>query len=91
MLQNSKPDDYVLATNTGYSVRDFLNFAFDTVNLDWEKFVKFDQRYERPTEVDALIGDYSKASGALNWQPKTLSPDIAIIMVQHHLSSPKIR
>jgi GDPmannose 4,6-dehydratase len=49
--------------------------------------VKFDQRYERPTEVDALIGNYLKASQVLNWQPKIFSPDLANIMVQHHLSA----
>ena len=77
MLQHDSPDDYVLATNTGYSVRDFLKFAFDAVNLDWEKFVKFDQRYERPTEVNALIGDYSKARENLEWFPQTLTPELA--------------
>jgi GDPmannose 4,6-dehydratase len=87
ILQHNSPDDYVLATNTGYSVRDFLNFAFDTVNLDWEKFVKFDQRYERPTEVDALIGDYSKAETVLKWKPNTLTPKIAALMVQHQIES----
>jgi GDPmannose 4,6-dehydratase len=64
VLQYDTPDDYVLATNTVYSVREFLKFASDTVNLDWEEFVKFDQRYERPTEVDALIDDYSKAKNS---------------------------
>jgi GDPmannose 4,6-dehydratase len=83
MLQHHTPDDYVLATNTGYSVRDFLKFSFDAVNLDWEKYVEFDQRYLRPTEVDALIGDYSKAEKVLGWKPKTLTPDIAIKMTLH--------
>jgi GDPmannose 4,6-dehydratase len=87
MLQHSTPDDYVLATNTGYSVREFLKFAFDTVNLDWEKFVKFDQRYERPTEVDALIGDYSKAKAQLAWEPSTFTPKLATIMVNSALAS----
>ena len=85
MLQHDKADDYVLATNTGYSVRDFLNFSFNTVNLDWEKYVEFDQRYLRPTEVDALIGDYSKAVNALGWKPKTFTPELAKIMVMHEM------
>ena len=85
ILQQDKPDDFVLATNTGYSVRDFLNFSFNSVNLDWEKYVIFDERYLRPTEVDTLIGDFSKAKSVLNWQPLTLTPQLASLMVQHEL------
>lgn len=77
MLQQNQPDDYVLATNTAYSVRDFLQFSFEAVGLDWEKYVKFDERYLRPTEVDALIGDYSKAKSILGWEPKVLTPELA--------------
>jgi len=87
MLQHHTPDDYVLATNTGYSVRDFLKFSFDVVNLDWEKYVKFDARYIRPTEVDSLIGDYSKAKSILGWQPKTFVPEMARLMVEHDLQN----
>ena len=86
MLQHTTPDDYVLATNTGYSVRDFLKFSFDSVNLEWEKYIKYDARYTRPTEVDALIGDYSKAETILDWNPKTLAPELAAIMVGASLS-----
>jgi GDPmannose 4,6-dehydratase len=85
MLQHSTPDGYVLATNTGYSVQDFLKFAFESANLEWEKFVKFDQRYERPTEVDSLFGDFSKAKEVLSWNPKTFVPEIAKLMVIHAL------
>ena len=85
MLQHDKADDYVLATNTGYSVRDFLDFSFNTVNLEWEKYVEFDPRYLRPTEVDSLIGDYSKAMHVLGWKPKTFSPDLAKIMVLNEI------
>ena len=85
MLQHDKADDYVLATNTGYSVRDFLDFSFKTVNLEWEKYVEFDPRYIRPTEVDALIGDYSKAANILGWKPKTFSPELAKIMVMNEM------
>ena len=61
MMQVDTPEDFVLATGTGYSVREFLALAFDQVGLDWENYVRFDERYLRPAEVDALIGDASKA------------------------------
>ena len=81
MMQHERADDFVLATNTGYSVRDFLNFSFNAVNLDWEKHVKFDHRYIRPAEVDALIGNYSKAQENLGWVPETFAPKLASLMV----------
>jgi len=81
MLQHDTPQDYVLATGTAYSVRDFVQMAFDHVGLDWEKYVKHDERYERPTEVDALIGDAGKAERELGWVPKVLPPDLVKIMV----------
>jgi GDPmannose 4,6-dehydratase len=81
MLQHDEPDDYVLATGTSYSVRDFLGFAFDHVGLDWEKYVRFDGRYLRPTEVDSLIGDASHAASVLGWKPKVMTPELATIMV----------
>lgn len=85
MLQRDAPDDYVVATNTSHSVRDFLEYAFGHVNLDWRDYVKFDERYLRPTEVDALIGDYSKARDILGWEPKVLTPELAGIMVEADL------
>jgi len=54
-----------------------LQFSFEAVGLDWEKYVRFDERYLRPTEVDALIGDYSKAKNVLGWEPKVLTPELA--------------
>jgi GDPmannose 4,6-dehydratase len=81
MLQADEPDDFVIATGTEYSVEDFLGFAFDHVGLDWKKHVKFDERYLRPTEVDALVGDSSKAQDVLGWTPKVLTPELARIMV----------
>jgi GDPmannose 4,6-dehydratase len=81
MLQHHTPQDYVLATNTACSVRDFVRMAFEHVGLEWEKYVEYDARYERPTEVDALIGDYSKAQRDLRWEPKVLAPDLVRIMV----------
>jgi GDPmannose 4,6-dehydratase len=81
MLQHDEPDDYVLATGTAYSIRDFLGFAFGHVGLDWEKYVKFDERYLRPSEVNSLIGDASRAASELGWKPKVLTPELARIMV----------
>lgn len=81
MLQADTPDDYVVATGTDYTVKDFLKFSFEHVGLDWEKYVKFDERYLRPTEVDALVGDSSRAQTKLGWTPKVMTPRLAEIMV----------
>jgi len=82
MLQHDKPDDYVVATGTAYTVRDFLKAAFDEVNLDWEKYTKYDSKYERPTEVDALIGNATKAKDQLGWKFRTDSLSMARMMVR---------
>ena len=71
MLQVDEPDDFVLATSVGYTIRDFLDVAFGHVGLDWHEFVKFDSRYLRPAEVDALVGDSSKARNG--WGGRRLS------------------
>jgi GDPmannose 4,6-dehydratase len=81
MLQVDEPTDYVLATGVAYTVRDFVQFCFEHVALDWEKYVRFDERYLRPAEVDALIGDASKAEAVIGWKPSTLAPDLARLMV----------
>ncbi|MEI2716280.1 MAG: GDP-mannose 4,6-dehydratase [Candidatus Nanopelagicales bacterium] len=81
MLQAEEPDDFVVATGTAYSVRDFLGFAFGHVGLDWEKFVRFDERYLRPTEVDELVGDPSKVQDSLGWKAQTMVPELARLMV----------
>ncbi|MGV8911272.1 MAG: GDP-mannose 4,6-dehydratase [Rhodoglobus sp.] len=81
MLQHDTPEDFVVATNTAYTVKDFLQLSFEHVGLDWEKYVKFDERYLRPTEVDSLIGDASKAKDLLGWSPSVLTPRLAAIMV----------
>jgi GDPmannose 4,6-dehydratase len=81
MLQHDEPDDYVVATGTSCSVRDFLEHSFGHVGLDWKKHVKFDERYLRPTEVDALIGDAGKADKALGWTAKTHARELARLMV----------
>jgi GDPmannose 4,6-dehydratase len=81
MLQHKDPHDFVIATNTAYSVRDFVQLAFGHAGLDWEEHVRYDRRYERPTEVDALVGDPSKAQDLLGWTPKVFTPELAAIMV----------
>ncbi len=81
MLQQDKPDDYVIATNETHSVREFLESAFARVGLDWKKFVEIDPRYHRPAEVDLLIGDYSKARHQLGWEPKTKFVELVKLMV----------
>jgi len=81
MLQQEKPSDYVVATGVGATVRDFAKAAFERVGLNWENHVSFDQKYIRPTEVDALIGDPSKAKKQLGWKAITHWKDLAHLMV----------
>jgi GDPmannose 4,6-dehydratase len=81
MLQADEPADYVLATGTSYSVGDFVQFAFEHAGLDWERHVRFDPRYLRPTEVDDLIGDASRARERLGWVAKVHTPELVRIMV----------
>jgi len=81
MLQQDKPDDFVIATGETHTVREFLKEAFGHAGLDYKKHVKFDQRYMRPAEVDLLIGDASKAKRKLGWQPKTKFNKLVKIMV----------
>lgn len=86
MLQADEPDDYVLATGHPYTVRDFVAAAFACVDLDWRDYVRFDERYLRPTEVDALIGDATKAERELGWKAVVLVPELARIMVEADLA-----
>ena len=81
MLQQDKPDDYVIATNETHSVREFLEVAFAHIGLDWKKHVEIDPRYFRPAEVELLIGDYSKAKRQLGWEPKTKFVELTKLMV----------
>jgi len=81
MLQHPEPDDFVLATGSAYSVRDFVTMAFEHVGLDWERYVEHDNRYERPSEADSLIGDYSKARSVLGWEPTVRTPELVHVMV----------
>jgi GDPmannose 4,6-dehydratase len=87
MLQADEPADYVVATGTAYTVKDFLRFSFERAGLEWEKYVKFDERYLRPTEVDSLVGDYAKAQRILGWTPNVLTPRLAEIMVDADIAA----
>ncbi len=81
MLQADEPEDFVLATGTAYTIRQFLTLAFEHAGLEWEDYVKFDPKFLRPTEVDELIGDASRAKALLGWEAKVLPPELARIMV----------
>ena len=81
MLQQEKPDDYVIGIGEAHTVKEFLEETFSYVNLEWEKYVEEDPRYFRPTEVDLLIADASKAKRKLNWQPKIRFKELIKIMV----------
>jgi len=85
MLQQDNPDDYVVATNETHSVKDFCVEAFALLGLDWEKYVRYDARYERPAEVELLIGDPAKARRQLGWEPKVKFKELVRIMVDHDL------
>ncbi len=86
-LQTDEPDDYVVATGTSYTVRDFLTIAFEHASLDWRDHVRVDERYLRPTEVDNLVGDPTKADKVLGWKAKTLTPDLARLMVDADIAA----
>ena len=87
MLQADKPEDFVLAAGTAYTVRDFVEFSFAHAGLDWQDHVKFDDRYLRPTEVDSLIGSAEKAQQILGWTPKVHTPELARIMVDADIAT----
>jgi GDPmannose 4,6-dehydratase len=86
MLQQDRPGDFVVATNETHTVRDFCQEAFTLVGLDWQKYVKHDSRYERPAEVDLLIGNPEKARRELGWSPKVRFKELVKIMVEHDLA-----
>jgi GDPmannose 4,6-dehydratase len=89
MLQQDEPADYVISTNETHSVREFVEATFAHLDMDWKEFVKYDKRYERPSEVDLLIGDYSKARKALGWEPKVTFSELVKIMVEADLVDAK--
>jgi GDPmannose 4,6-dehydratase len=85
MLQQDKPDDYVIATNETHTVREFLEETFSCLDLDFNEFVGFDKKYERPAEVDLLIGDPTKAKKQLGWEPKTTFKELVALMVSEDM------
>ncbi|MFN2376110.1 MAG: GDP-mannose 4,6-dehydratase, partial [Candidatus Binatia bacterium] len=85
MLQQPEPDDYVIATGETHSVGEFLEAAFSRLGLDWRKYVVMDQRFERPAEVDLLLGDAAKAGRILGWEPTTKFNDLVNMMVDADL------
>jgi GDPmannose 4,6-dehydratase len=85
MLQQENPDDYVVATGETHSVEEFVEEAFGLLGLNWRKHVEIDQRYKRPTEVDLLLGDYSKAKKKLAWEPEVNFKELVRIMVEADL------
>jgi GDPmannose 4,6-dehydratase len=91
MLQQDRADDYVIATGETHTVREFLDVAFGHLGLDWSRHVKSDPRYFRPTEVDLLIGDPSKAVRQLGWKPKVDFRQLAVMMVEADLEAERLR
>ncbi|MBH8564372.1 GDP-mannose 4,6-dehydratase [Nostoc sp. CENA67] len=87
MLQQDQPDDYVIATGETHSVREFLELAFGYVNLNWQDYVEFDDRYLRPAEVDLLIGDPTKARQKLGWTPSVTFEGLVALMVEADLQA----
>ena len=87
MLQQDNPDDYVVATGETHTVQEFLEHAFSHVQLDWRDYVRHDDRYERPAEVDILVGDASKARRLLGWEAKVRFPQLVSLMVDADLAS----
>lgn len=86
MLQQEKPDDYVIATGQTYSIKELCQMAFGYVGLEWEKYVIVDPRFIRPTETGPLVGNYSKARKYLGWEPKVKFPDLVAMLVDAHIS-----
>jgi GDPmannose 4,6-dehydratase len=89
MLQQERPDDYVIATGDTHSVQEFLEVAFGCLELDWHKYVDTDERFFRPSEVDLLRGDSSKARRSLHWEPKVKFPELVAMMVDADLELAK--
>jgi GDPmannose 4,6-dehydratase len=86
MLQQDSPDDYVVSTGETHSVREFCELAFGRVDLDWEQYVKIDEKFFRPAEVDLLVGTPAKATEKLGWEPKTPFPELVNMMVDADLA-----
>ncbi|MBD0269609.1 MAG: GDP-mannose 4,6-dehydratase [Cyanobacteria bacterium Co-bin8] len=91
MLQQDQPDDYVVATGETHSIKEFLDIAFQHVNLDWQNYVEFDSRYLRPAEVELLIGDPAKAREKLGWEPTVTFDQLVKLMVEADLDAVGVR
>ena len=89
MLQQDKPDDYVVATGETHSVREFLDEVFGALELNWKDYVQVDPKYFRPAEVDLLLGDPAKAKRVLKWEPKVTFKGLAKMMVDADLKLAK--
>jgi len=87
MLQHDSPDDFVIATGETHSVREFCEEAFGHVGLDWKQYVAYDPRYERPAEVDLLVGDASKAKRILGWEPRVRFKELVRLMVDADIAA----
>jgi GDPmannose 4,6-dehydratase len=87
MLQQPDPDDFVIATGESHSVRELVEEAFNLVGLNWQDYVRYDERYTRPSEVCHLLGDPSKANRELGWQARTSFSDLVRIMLQYDLAA----
>ena len=85
MLQQPTPEDFVIATGESHSVEEFLNLSAEFLEMDWRKVVELDPRYLRPTEVDHLLGDGTKALTKLGWRPKVTFQNLVRLMVDHDL------
>lgn len=85
MLQHHSPDDFVVATGETHTVREFVQQAFEILDLDWKEYVEIDDRYMRPTEVDVLQGDPTKAISILGWQPRTKFATLVRFMVMEDM------
>lgn len=89
MLQQQRPDDFVVGTGVAHSVQDLVQIAFDSAGLDWRKFVRTDADFIRPAEVDHLLADASKAEQALHWRPRMSFSQLISTMVEHDLHRAK--
>jgi GDPmannose 4,6-dehydratase len=87
MLQQESPQDYVIATGETHSVKEFLELAFSYVNLTWQNYIEFDERYLRPAEVELLIGDSTKAQQQLGWKPTVTFEQLVALMVEADLQA----
>jgi len=87
MMQQDKPDDYVIGTGKSHSIKEFIQIAFNLAGIkNWQDYIGIDQNYYRPTEVDHLVADFTKAKEKLNWKPKTLLPELIKLMIQSDIA-----